>query len=264
VTARILHVSDLHTGGREDPGVEAALQELAARVGPEVVVASGDLSNRGRPAELERAHALLGGLGVPVLAVPGNHDLPYTFPARFTGPRAPFEAVWGTTEPTYGSPTLHVVGLDSARPFRHQGGALDSAQLARATERLGAAAPGACRVVALHHHLLGAPWRAARKFPLSNRDGVLDALAAAGAELILSGHIHQSAVAERREFEVVGDAPNVTVVAVAPGLTRPRPNRTGEAQGLQVYEIDQATIAVETHLWTNGGYASVARREFRR
>ena len=262
--ARILHVSDLHLGGREDPDVEAALGELAARVAPELVVASGDLSNRGRPAELERAHALLGGLGVPVLAVPGNHDLPYTFPARFTRPRAAFEAVWGTTEPTYSSPTLHVAGLDSARPFRHQGGAVDSAQLARATERLRAAAPGACRVVALHHHLLGAPWRAARKFPLSDRDGVLETLAGAGAELILSGHIHQAAVAERREFEVVGGDARATVVAVAPGLTRPRPHRTGEAQGLQVHEIDESTIAVETHVWTGGGYTPVARREFRR
>jgi len=264
VPARILHVSDLHVGGREDPDVEAALGELAARVAPELVVASGDLSNRGRPAELERAHALLGGLGVPVLAVPGNHDLPYTFPARFTRPRATFEAVWGTAEPTYASPTLQVVGLDSARPFRHQGGTVGSAQLARATERLGGATPGACRVAVLHHHLLGAPWRAARKFPLSHRDRVLETLAGAGAELILSGHIHQAAVAARREFEVVDDATNATVVAVAPGLTRPRPHRTGEAQGLQVYEIDETAIAVETYLWAGGAYAPVARREFRR
>ena len=251
-------------GGREDPDVEAALGELAARVAPELVVASGDLSNRGRRAELERAHALLGGLGVPVLAVPGNHDLPYTFPARFTRPWKEFKAVWGTTEPLYASPTLHVIGLCSARPFRHQGGALTEQQLSRAADLLGDATSDACRVVVLHHHLLGAPWRAARKFPLSGRDGVLETLAGAGAELVLSGHIHQAAVAERREFEVVDGAAHATVVAVAPGLTRPRPNRTGEAQGLQLYEIDDAAIAVETHLWTGRGYAPVARREFRR
>ncbi len=157
-------------GQKEDPEVEAALTALVSRLQPELVVASGDLTHRGRPAEHDRAHRFLVSLGPPVLAVPGNHDLPYTFPARFTRPWEQFERVWETAEPTYASPTLHVVGLNSARPFRHQGGALPADRLRSAVERLGAAADGAWRVVVLHHHLLGAPWRAARKCPLSHRD----------------------------------------------------------------------------------------------
>ena len=62
---------------------------------------------------------------------PGNHDLPYTFPARFTSPWAEFERRWETTEPTHASPALHVVGLNSARPYRHQGGALRDDAAAR-------------------------------------------------------------------------------------------------------------------------------------
>jgi 3',5'-cyclic AMP phosphodiesterase CpdA len=264
VTASILHVSDLHLGAREDPDVAAALGELVSRVAPELVVASGDLANRGRRVEQEGAHALLAGLGVPVLAVPGNHDLPYTFPARFTRPWAEFERQWETTEPVYASPTLHVVGLNSSRPFRHQGGAVDNAQLARAVERLRAAADGACRVVVLHHHLLGAPWRAARKRPLSHRDSVLATLADAGAELIVGGHIHQAAVGERREFEVVEGPGRAVVVSIAPGLGRPRPHRLGEARGLQVCEIAERTLTVETYLWRDAGLEPAARRVFPR
>jgi 3',5'-cyclic AMP phosphodiesterase CpdA len=264
VNARILHVSDLHVGGRAAPDVEAALGELVSRIGPELVVASGDLTNRGRREEQERAHALLAGLGVPVLAVPGNHDLPYTFPARFTRPWAEFERQWETTEPVFASATLHVVGLNSARPFRHQGGAVDDAQLARAVERLHAAADGACRVVVLHHHLLGAPWRAARKRPLSHRGSVLATLADAGAELIVGGHIHQAAVGERREFEIVeGDGRGI-VVSIAPGLGRPRPQRLSEARGLQVYEITERTLTVETYLWRDAGPEPAAQRVFPR
>src|SRR2546430_10040860 len=48
---------------------------------------------------------------------------------------------------SHASPTLHVIGLNSARPYRHQGGSLRPRQLDSAVERLAAAADGAYRVV---------------------------------------------------------------------------------------------------------------------
>ena len=264
MSARILHLSDLHTGIREHPDVEAAVAALVERVQPELVVASGDLSHRGRRAQLERAHRFLTSLGPPVLAVPGNHDLPHAFPARFTRPWAEFERLWQTVEPTYASASLHVVGLNSARPYRHQSGALRDDQLRRATERLGEAADGAYRVVVLHHHLLGAPWRAARKRPLANRSEVLRTLGSAGADLILGGHIHQAAMGERHEFEVAGGDIRATVVSVAPGFGQPRPNRLGEARGLHVYEAGDRTLTALTYLWRDGDWALSVRRTFPR
>jgi 3',5'-cyclic AMP phosphodiesterase CpdA len=263
VNARLLHVSDLHAGTHEEPEVEQALARLVERTEPQLVVASGDLANRGRRDQLERAAALLRSLGPPVLAVPGNHDLPYT-PARFYRPWAEFERVWDTTEPTVALPGLHVVGLNSARPFRHQGGALTSAQLDRAAGRLGAAADGALRVAVLHHHLLGAPWRAARKRPVSRRNHVLQALVDAGADLILAGHIHQAAVSERHEFEAVGDEARTAVIAIAPGLGQPRPRRLGEARGLHLHEADGEAILVRTYRWSGGDWTLGAERRFAR
>jgi 3',5'-cyclic AMP phosphodiesterase CpdA len=263
VNARLLHVSDLHAGTHEEREVESALARLVERVEPQLVVASGDLAHRGRRPELERAAELLRSLGPPVLAVPGNHDLPYT-PARLMRPWAEFERVWETTEPTARLPGLQVVGLNSARPFRHQGGALSHRQLERAAERLGAAEAGALRVAVLHHHVIGAPWRAARKRPLSRRNHVLRALVDAGADLILAGHIHQAAVSERHEFEVVGDEKRVAVVAVAPGLGQPRPRRLGEARGLHVHEADADSILVRTFHWSHSDWKLGAERRFAR
>jgi 3',5'-cyclic AMP phosphodiesterase CpdA len=243
--------------------VERALARLVERLEPQLVVASGDLAHRGRRQQLERAAALLSSLGPPVLAVPGNHDLPYT-PARLVRPWTEFERVWETTEPTASSPDLHVVGLNSARPFRHQGGALSASQLDRAAERLAAAEEGALRVAVLHHHVIGAPWRAARKRPVSHRNRVLRALVDAGADLILAGHIHQAAVSERHEFAVVGDEARTAVVAIAPGLGIPRPRRLGEARGLHIHEADTEAIVVRTFRWSRGDWTLAAERRFPR
>lgn len=264
MTACILHVSDLHVGTPEDPQVAGALARLASRLSPDLVIASGDLTNRGRRYEHETAHRLLTSLGPPVLAVPGNHDLPYAFPARFTSPWREFERVWSTAEPTHASATLHVVGLNSARPYRHQSGAVRKTQLREAADRLGQAEPDAYRVVVLHHHMLGAPWRAARKRPVARRNHVLRALVSAGADLILAGHIHQAAVSERHEFEVIGGDARPVVVSIAPGLGQPRPHRLGEARGLHVYDVAESRLSVSTYIWRDGDWAPRAQRTFPR
>ena len=264
MAACLLHVSDLHTGTREDREVEEALAALVGRIDPELIVASGDLTHRGTRAQHEHAARFLRSFETPVLAVPGNHDLPYTFPARFTRPWAEFERQWQTTEPTHSSAEFHVVGLNSARPYRHQGGALHEPQLRSAAERLNAAPEGAYRVAVLHHHMLGAPWRASRKRPVSHRNEVLRALVAAGADLILAGHIHQGAVSERHEFEVVEGDVRAAVISIAPGLGQPRPNRLGEARGLHVYEPGERTVAVQTYIWRGDDWGLTAERTFPR
>jgi 3',5'-cyclic AMP phosphodiesterase CpdA len=263
VPTRLLHISDLHVGTREAPPVEQALEALLERTRPELVVASGDLTHRGRPEQHAAAAAFLGQLGTPVLAVPGNHDIPYTFPARFTRTFVEFERHWETTEPIFRSESLHVIGLNSVRAWRHQSGGIREHQLEHAAQLLSEAPEGALRVVVLHHHLIGAPWRS-RKRPVSRRSHVLASLVDAGAELILAGHIHQGAVSERHEFEVVrGDVRGVTV-SIAPGLGQPRPTRRGEARGLHLYECNERSILVQTYVWRDDDWGLTAVRRFAR
>ncbi len=243
--------------------MEDALRSLIERLSPELVIASGDLTHRGRPAQHEQAATFLRSLGPQVLAIPGNHDIPYTFPARFTRTFDEFERHWETTEPAFTSPTLHVVGLNSVRAWRHQSGGIRDSQLARTRELLAEAPAGALRTVTLHHHLIGAPWRS-RKRPVSRRSHVLAALVDSGAELILAGHIHQAAVAERHEFEVIRSEARGVVVSIAPGLGQPRPQRRGEARGLHVYECGAGSIAVQTYVWRHDDWGLTAVRHFAR
>jgi 3',5'-cyclic AMP phosphodiesterase CpdA len=260
---RLLHLSDLHVGSRVDSGLEAGLTDLITRVDPELIVASGDLTHRGRPEQHDEAADFLQSLGRPVLAVPGNHDIPYTPIARFTRPYEQFERRWQTTRPIYSSERLHVVGLNSVRPWVHQAGQIRPAQLTYAAQKLAEAGPDALRVIVLHHHLLGAPWRS-RKKPVRDRSRVLGGLVDAGAELILAGHIHQVAISERHEFEVAsGDIQGVTVSS-APGLGQPRPNRRGEARGLHLYECGESSLSVETYIWRGDDWGLTAIRHFPR
>jgi 3',5'-cyclic AMP phosphodiesterase CpdA len=269
---RVLQVSDLHTGTAEEPEVEEDLRSLVDEADPELVVASGDLTHRNRPEQHERAAIFLRSLGRPLLVVPGNHDIPATPLRRFTSTFDAFLRVWPETEPVYRSERIVACGLNSVRPWKQQGGALGPAQIAH-TARVFAESPaGALRLVALHHHLMGAPWRTVKR-TIANRSTVLGGLVDAGAELIVSGHVHQSTVGERREFEVVARraAPvHGTTVAVAPGLGQPRPKRRGEARGLHLYEADERSLRVLTYAWAPGlaagagSWAQIADRRFPR
>ncbi len=234
-----------------------------ARIDPALVLATGDLTHRGRRAEHEAAARFLRSLGAPLLVVPGNHDIPFLPPARFSRTWREFKREWQTTEPVFASGGLHVVGLNSVRPWPHQSGALRDGQLEDAATRLGSAAVGALRVVALHHQLVGAPWRT-RKKPVSRRSHVLARLVDDGAELIVGGHVHQGAVCERHEFEVVSGDVRGAVVTTAPGFGRPRPHRRGEARGVLVYSADERRIRVETYIWRDDGWGLTALRVFPR
>lgn len=262
---RAIHLSDLHRGTQESAAVDTALGELAARLGPALVIASGDLAHRGRRDQLERARELVAALGTDVLAVPGNHDIPYSVPGRFTHPWREFEHVFGTTEPVLRSEQVVAVGLNSVRPWRQQGGRLRDAQLDRVAAELQAAPQGALRVVVCHHHLAWAPWRGMHKLPLRHRDRVLERLAAAGAELVCAGHIHQATAVEQREILALDEpGPRTLVLATAPGYGRPRPRRAGEAHGLHVYEWSDSSLAVVTHVWDGVRFTATARREYPR
>jgi 3',5'-cyclic AMP phosphodiesterase CpdA len=260
---RLFHISDLHAGSVEETQVERGLEPLIERVDPQLVVVTGDLAHRGRRLEHERAAAFLRSLGRRLLVIPGNHDIPYSFPARFTRPWMEFERQWETVEPQFRSEDVVVVGLNSVRPWRHQSGGIRSPQIKRAAQLLAEAPGGALRVVALHHHLIGAPWRS-RKKPVAKRSAVLAGLVDAGAELILAGHIHQAAVSERHEFEVERDGLRGVTVSVAPGLGQPRPNRRGEARGLHVYEATAESLLVETYTWRDDDWGLTGIRRFPR
>ena len=260
---RVLHLSDLHYGAGNDEAIERGAPVLIERFQPELVIASGDLTIAAGKTSSRRRRGSSTPSGRPFWRFRGTTTSRIPFRRRFSRSFREFESQWETTEPTYSSPSLHVIGLNSVRPWRHQSGGIRTAQLTRAEERLAAGEANAFRIVVLHHHLIGAPWRS-RKKPVARRNHVLGALVAGGADLILAGHIHQAAVSERREFEISHGSERSVVVSVAPGLGQPRPKRQGEARGLHVYEIEDDALHIQTYVWRDTDWGLTAERLFPR
>ena len=186
----VLHISDTHFG-TEQPRVVEALVALAAQQRPDVVVLSGDITQRARPAQFRAAKAFVDRLGAPVVAVPGNHDIAlFDLWARFTRPYARYAKAFGAElEPVHAAPDLLVVGVNTTRAWRHKHGEVSAAQIDRVASLLTAASAQQLRVVVVHQP--AAVTRAEDHVNLlRGHQAALRAWSAAGADLVLGGHIH--------------------------------------------------------------------------
>ena len=186
----VLHISDTHFG-TEQPRVVEALVALAAQQRPDVVVLSGDITQRARPAQFRAAKAFVDRLGAPVVAVPGNHDIAlFDLWARFTRPYARYARAFGAElEPVHASPDLLVVCVNTTRAWRHKHGEVSAAQIDRVASLLAAAGAQQLRVVVVHQP--AAVTRAEDHVNLlRGHQAALRAWSAAGADLVLGGHIH--------------------------------------------------------------------------
>lgn len=186
----LLHISDTHFGTEQPPVVEA-LVALAARQRPDVVVLSGDITQRARPAQFRAAKAFVDRLGAPVVAVPGNHDIAlFDLWARLTRPYARYAKAFGADlEPVHSSQDLLVIGVNTTRAWRHKHGEVSATQVDRVANLLAAASPRQLRVVVMHQPA-AVPRAEDRCNLLRGHSAALSAWAAAGADLVLGGHIH--------------------------------------------------------------------------
>ncbi len=191
----LLQVSDPHFG-TERPAVVEALVRLAHALRPDLLLLSGDITQRATARQFAAASAFVQRLQVPrVLALPGNHDIPlWHLPARLLQPYARYQAAFGATlEPEFESDDLLLLAVNTTRWWRHQDGQLSRAQVLRVARRLASARPGQRRVVMVHQPLAVAH---AEDEPdrLHGHALALQQWGAAGVDLILSGHIHRPAV----------------------------------------------------------------------
>lgn len=193
----LLHISDTHFG-TELPPVVAALQALVRERRPDVLVYSGDITQRARASQFAAARRMCDSFGIPLmLALPGNHDVPlYNVAARLVMPYHGYQKHFGPDmNPTLDTDDFLVVGVNTTRASRHKDGEVSDEQIAQSAARLKRARPRQLRIVVTHQ-----PAAVVREEDevdrLHNADAALQAWSRAGADLVLGGHIHLPYVAD--------------------------------------------------------------------
>jgi len=191
---RLAHLSDLHFGTAAPETVEALLSDLV-EFAPDLIVITGDLTQRAREREFVEARGFLARLTCPCLVVPGNHDVASIYRpfSRLVAPFGGFRKQLGLElEAVYRDDEVLVVGLNTAEPFFWKEGSISEKQLAWVAEQSSNAASSATgfRIVAAHHPLRTT--RMARLLPAFDPAYVAERLTYAGVQLCLSGHLHRS------------------------------------------------------------------------
>ena len=247
----IVHLSDMHFG-RVDSRLVAPLVRTIHTIAPNLVALSGDLTQRARRSQFQQARAFLEQLPFPLLVVPGNHDVPlYNIAARFLNPYGGYRRyIERDLEPVYQNDEMIAVGLNSARalPF-HGGGRLNGAQVARAAARLRSAPPDAVKIVVTHHPF-DLPEGHGDEHLIGRSDMAMQQLAAAGADVFLSGHLHVSHVGHTAErYQIAGHS--ALVVQAGTLSTRGR----GELNTINVLRLARPRITIERYTWDEAGQA---------
>jgi 3',5'-cyclic AMP phosphodiesterase CpdA len=187
----LLQVSDTHFGTEQDPVLQA-LVDLARAEAPDLVVLSGDITQRARSHQFRAARSFMDRLDPPaLLAIPGNHDIPlFNLAARLLAPYRNYAREFGNDlEPEFESPELLVIGVNTTRPQRHKDGELSPQQIERVAARARRAAPAQLRVAVVHQPVLAIEPGDEENL-LHNRAPAIAEWAAAGIDIVMGGHVH--------------------------------------------------------------------------
>lgn len=187
----LLQISDPHFG-TDRPEVAEALVRLAKAQRPDVLVLSGDITQRARPSQFVEARAFCDRLGIAqMLCLPGNHDIPlFNLCQRLFTPYAYYLRSFGPQlETALQTPALSVIGVKTTRRWRHKNGEVSAAQIDRVLQWLAQARPEQLRVVVVHQPVYVLRAEDAHDL-LRGWEPAVRAWGMGGADIVMGGHIH--------------------------------------------------------------------------
>jgi 3',5'-cyclic AMP phosphodiesterase CpdA len=245
----ILHISDVHFGPPHLPKVSQGVLDFIERHRPSVVVLSGDLTQRARPEQFREARRFVDSIPVPVVVVPGNHDVPmYRVWERVFDPFGAYRRWFSEEmEPVFRDDELLIVGINTAFNWTIKEGRIKLSRLLEVGEMLQQTPETVFKVVVAHHHLIPPPNFGTQRV-LANAYEAIDLFSTAGVDLILSGHLHQAYIGNSEEFYPKGRPP---VVILHSGTTTSNRGRAGERERntCNWIRVDGRSMVVSHYRW---------------
>lgn len=249
----IVHGSDIHFGKPFRAEVAESFLAATRGVAPDLVVISGDLTQRAKVREFEAAAAFLERLpDVPLVVTPGNHDVPlYRIVERILEPHRNYRAhIRHDLNTVTRVPGATVVALDSSAPRTAiVNGRIRSWQVEFARRAFAETPADDARIVVAHHHFAPAPdYEGDRSMPGAKR--ILEAFTAMGVEMILGGHLHRAYIGNSLDV-FAGSEGSRGVVIVQSGTTTSARGRARERakNSFNVIRVGEQALEVTHHMY---------------
>lgn len=263
--AKLIHLSDLHFGAHDDQLV-AAVEQRIDEEQPDLVVISGDFTQRARTEQFEQACAFLTRLkdqGYEVIGVPGNHDVPlYDVLRRFLSPLTRYKRfIDDTLCPFLDLPDLTILGINTARSLTFKDGHISHEQIAYIRDCFARTDPEKPRVLVMHHPLFALPVGEGPALgkAMDDQARALDVIAELGVDLLLAGHNHRASV---HQAEQLAHGAGKTLVIQAGTATSVR--LRDEKQSFNRILIDGSGIVATILRWDGAEFRSGDSEHFER
>lgn len=255
--ARIAHLSDIHFGANDPRIVDAVTAWLEERR-PDLVVISGDFTQRARVDQFRAASAWLNRLrsaGLKLLVVPGNHDVPlYDVVRRFMAPLDRYKRyISSDLCPFYEDAEVAILGLNTARSLTIKDGRINHDQMEILRQRLATVAPDKTRILVTHHPLFAMPIGRGGELSeaVGQHEDAIQAAREAGVHLALAGHFHQTyAESATKMVEQAGGA--LVIQAGTATSTRLRNDEPQSFNWLHVHRNNE--VELQVIVWDGTGF----------
>ncbi|WP_022975258.1 metallophosphoesterase family protein [Nevskia ramosa] len=242
----VLHLSDTHFGTERAEVVEALLQ-LAREQQPDVAILSGDITQRSRTPEFAAARKFIDALAArSKLILPGNHDIPlFEVWRRLFAPYRNLRRAFGRElEPDYEDDSVLIIGVNTTSRFRHVDGRVSSRQIERVRRRLLRCPASRLKLVVTHQPVHVQHVEDEHNL-LHGRRAAMQVWSAAGADLILGGHIH---LPFTQALQEVHQLPR-EIFAVQAGTAVSRRTRAGAPNSVNLIRHQPGTAKCAVERW---------------
>src|SRR5215204_1336097 len=260
IMRKIVHLSDLHFG-RLNPALIDPLLRTVREVEPDLIVVSGDLTQRARSYQFQQARSFLDVLPKPQIVVPGNHDIPlHNVFARFVEPLTKYKRyITDDLQPAYEDEVMVIIGVNTARSSVFKGGRINKTQVDRLRDKFCSLRSGVVKAVVTHHPF-DLPEGHSESGLVGRARMAMTSLAECGADLFLAGHLHVSHTGHTKRYKIHGHSALVVQAGTATS-TRER----GEANSFNVLSIAYPEITVEKFAWNPAttSFAVSTREQFK-
>jgi 3',5'-cyclic AMP phosphodiesterase CpdA len=246
----LAHISDLHFG-MEDTEVADALTADLLDIRPDLLIVTGDLTQRARRSQFVAAKEYLDRFPIPRVVVPGNHDVPlFNLFGRFACPLARYcENVARDLSPFYADGEIAVFGITTVRSLLWKEGRISVEQMEEIRRRLCSVSPGIFKILATHHPFIPPPddpgirrvGRSARALKIIDECGV---------ELLLSGHLHHGYSGDVRPYY---PGTRRSIVVVQAGTSISRRTRAGP-NAYNVIRISPDMMDLQVRQWSGSHF----------